>query len=387
MKSGKLPAIVVVAYNRPAALARILKTIAQAEYGHYQDIPLVISIDKSDRTDVSTVAHEFNWTYGSKRVIERPKNLGLRNHVIACGDLTYEYGALILLEDDLLVSPEYYKYTVKALLFYASQPKISGISLYSYDFNEYAESRFSPIEDGFDNYFIQTASSWGQAWTAEQWQGFRTWYEDHSAFDGQCDRLPQKLLEWPERSWKKFFIKYMILNDKYFVYPRISLSTNSGVNGANHTGSLNYQVSLQLGSKDYAFSQIENALAIYDSHYELDACSLKQLNSELRDIDFECDLYGTKSVDNVKATHLISIKDCDRPVASYELSLVPQELNIAFGLSGSFFTLGKVGDFTSVNDRKQVLQLQCLHKNLGWKRYVLILKEIITNAILRALHK
>lgn len=378
MESGVLPAIVVVTYNRPDAIARILKTIAQANYGDYQDIQLVISVDKSDRTEVSTVAHEFDWAYGPKRVIEQPKNLGLKAHVMACGDLTSEYGEIILLEDDLLVSPEYYRYAVDALCFYADEPEISGISLYSYDFNEYAESRFVPLEDGTDSYFIQTACSWGQAWTAEQWKAFKLWYESCGAFEDQCDRLPQKLLEWSERSWKKFFIKYMILNDKYFAYPRVSLSTNSGVSGANHRGSLNYQVPLQLGKKDYVFGQLATSLAIYDSHYEMEARCLKQLNADLKDVDFECDLYGTRSLKTVKTTHLLSIKTCHRALAEYDLSLIPQELNIVFGLSGDCFSLGKVADFTHVDERKQVAQLQCLHKNLGWKRYAMILKEMLS---------
>ena len=387
------PAVVVVTFNRPEALARILRTIATARYDGMADVPLIISVDKSvdksDRaavhTEVLKVAEAFEWTHGSKRIIAHRENLGLKKHVISCGDLTQEHGAAILLEDDLLVSPEYYQYAVQALNFYGDQPKISGISLYSYDFNEYAESRFMPLEDGFDNYFIQTACSWGQAWTASQWSEFKDWYESCSSFAEGSDRLPQKLLEWSERSWKKFFIKYMILTDKYFVYPRVSLSTNSGESGANHRGSLNYQVPLQLGRRDYRFSQLESSRSRYDGYYELEASCLRQLNPALKAVDFECDLYGTKLIQNVKSTHLLSIKECANAIFSYDLSLVPQELNIAFKLPGSYFSLGKVADFSAVSERAQVAQLKCLHKNLGWHRYQKILVQTLKDRLRKKL--
>lgn len=379
------PAIVVVTFNRPNALARILKTISAARYDGMVDVPLVISVDKSEHTDVLAVAKAFEWSHGSKRIIEHHENLGLKKHVISCGDLTEEYEAIILLEDDLLVSPEYYQYAVQALNFYDDQPEVSGISLYSYDFNEYAESRFTPLEDGFDNYFIQTACSWGQAWTASQWNAFKAWYKNCLSFEEGSDRLPQKLLEWSERSWKKFFIKYMICTNKYFVYPRVSLSTNSGESGTNHRGSLNYQVPLQLGHRDYCFSQLERSLSRYDGHYELEAQCLQQLNPALKDMDFECDLYGTKVIENVKSTHLLSIKECTDAITSYDLSLVPQELNIAFGLPGSYFSLGKAADFSYISQRKQIAQLKCLHKNLGWSRYRKILLQTVREGLQRRL--
>ena len=307
MKQPVLPAIVVVAFNRSKSLSRILKTINNACYSKYKNIQLVISIDKSDCEDVAKVAQEFPWAHGDKRVIEHSENLGLRKHVIACGDLTQQYDSIILLEDDLLVSPEYYSYATAALSFYADQPLISGISLYSYDFNEYSESRFIPLADGFDNYFIQTACSWGQAWTYEQWKAFKDWYESNHIFEKGSCYLPQKILEWPDRSWKKFFIKYMILHNKYFVYPRISLSTNSGTSGTNHRGSLNYQVPLQLGHKNYVFSALDQSLSVYDEHYEITSQCLRRFNPELKELDVEYDLYGTKQLENVRSAYLVSI--------------------------------------------------------------------------------
>ena len=63
---GKI-AIIVVGYNRPDALKRILKSLADAKYD-YADIPLRISIDHSGNQEVINVAQTFEWKHGSKKV-------------------------------------------------------------------------------------------------------------------------------------------------------------------------------------------------------------------------------------------------------------------------------------------------------------------------------
>lgn len=380
------PAIVVVGYKRLLALKRLLTTIAQANYNGDWNIPLIISIDRGDCSETVEVARDFVWQYGTKRVIEHPQNLGLRQHILSCGDLTWEYGAVIVLEDDLLVSPEFYHYTVEAIAFYNNSPEIGGISLYSYDFNEYAETKFIPLEDGYDNYFIQTASSWGQAWTLEQWQSFRQWYDADPCMSSINKVAPQKLQEWSETSWKKYFIKYIIASNKYFVYPRISLSTNSGDRGTNHGGGGNFQVSLLMGSKQYNFSQLEESLSVYDSHYEIKADRLKRINPKLPDLDFECDFYGTKTINNIQTDYLLSLKECSEPLLTYGLSLVPQELNVVFNLPGTCFNLGETKNFKSVKLANKVIQIKHLHKNLGWQRYLDILKQTFINLIKKKLN-
>lgn len=371
---SSLPAIVIVAFDRPASLERILGSIARADYAGYQDIPLVISVDKSDCAEVLEIAEAFVWKYGTKRVIAHEENEGLRNHIISCGDLTEEYGAIILLEDDLYVSPAFYDYAVQAMAFYGVDETLSGISLYSYDLNEHTTMRFCAIDDGFDTYFIQTASSWGQLWTKAQWSGFRSWYAANAHLKvNQDDPLPDNVINWGEKSWKKYFIKYMVFEKKYFVYPRVSLTTNLGEVGTHtRTEFANNRVSLAIRRKTYEFSHFGDSICVYDSHYELEARCLKLLNDDLAQFDFECDLYGIKRLDKVKSKYLLSIRDCTSPILSYASKQMPYELNMVFDFAGGFFHLGKVDDFEGIPLRKQFTQLKGLHKDLGWRRYGLL---------------
>ncbi|NMD70181.1 hypothetical protein HHO41_07745 [Bacillus sp. DNRA2] len=92
-------AIVVVAYNRVNSLSRLLTSLKRANYFGLHT-PLIISIDKSQNKDVAICANNFEWPFGEKHVIEHPNRLGLRNHVLFCGNLSRDYDAVVVLEDD-----------------------------------------------------------------------------------------------------------------------------------------------------------------------------------------------------------------------------------------------------------------------------------------------
>ena len=114
------PAIVVVAYNRPHSLTRILSSLLRMK--NATEVELVISIDNGapDNFGVRDIAESFEWTFGEKKVFYQEEKLGLRKHIIKCADLSQKYCSVIILEDDLYVSPYFYDYAVHALNFYGN---------------------------------------------------------------------------------------------------------------------------------------------------------------------------------------------------------------------------------------------------------------------------
>lgn len=58
------PVIIVVAYNRPESLKRLLYSLSISKIS--TEAKLIISIDKNDIGDqtVKNIALAFNWTYG-----------------------------------------------------------------------------------------------------------------------------------------------------------------------------------------------------------------------------------------------------------------------------------------------------------------------------------
>ena len=81
------PAIVVPAFSRVAALERLLASLARA---HYPDegVNLVISLDGGAAPSVAACARAFEFPHGAVEVVEREQRLGLRQHILWCGDQT-----------------------------------------------------------------------------------------------------------------------------------------------------------------------------------------------------------------------------------------------------------------------------------------------------------
>ena len=116
------PPIAIPAYNRPEALARLLASLAAAEYPA-ANIPLIVAIDAGGArgTAVREVAARFHWPHGPYEVIHHPTNVGLIGNVFFCGRLALQHGAVILLEDDLVVSRAFYDYALQARTAYSAE--------------------------------------------------------------------------------------------------------------------------------------------------------------------------------------------------------------------------------------------------------------------------
>jgi hypothetical protein len=370
------PVIVVAAYNRPLSLKRLLDSLSKASFKGYSNIKLIISIDYGGSSHVAKIAHDFIWEYGEKEIVLHSGSLGLKKHIIYCGSISHQYEAVIVLEDDLFVSPEFYNYACQALSFYKDANHIAGISLYSYLYNEYAQQRFVPIGDGFDNYFIQSATSWGQIWTKRQWKDFLEWFANEESGSKQLMLaknilIPEQVLSWPEKSWKKYFIKYMVDKDKFFVVPQKSLTTNFSDVGENYAySSFRLQVPLQVLPQQYKFSLLNESRVIYDSHFELTSECIKKFNSNLVGINFTTDLYGTKNLDKISSEYVLTIRDTKKALLSYDLSLVPPELNIIFEKSGSFYHLCKVSDCLKQIRLKKIKQYAATTSDIGTKKLI-----------------
>lgn len=337
------PTIVIAAYNRPLALQRLLQQLVGCIYEDGAD--LVVSIDKGGDKAVVAVAEDCIWPHGKKKVTLQSQHLGLRRHITSCGDLTEQYGSIILLEDDLGVSPWFYHFAQQAMLLYKEEQRIAGISLYGY---ATAESSFQPFlvpNDGFDNYFMQFPSSWGQLWTWQQWQAFRQWEQanSHVVVD-----LPNFVKAWSGSSWKREFLRYLIATDKYFAFPRVSLTTNYGDKGANFSIDLHlYQVALEGEEKSYHFSKLENSNVVFDSSFELYPLCLKRQLPYLAAYDFAADIYATKDLDKLPQPFVLTSKPCGKSVFAYANNNMLGVMNVLDNVTGEGIFLAEKEQVTN----------------------------------------
>ncbi|MCR5232768.1 MAG: glycosyltransferase [Lachnospiraceae bacterium] len=357
-------AIVVIAYNRAQALLRLLDSLTNAYYPEGLDIPLIISVDKSDSTEVENVANDYIWDHGDKYVRLHEVNLGLKQHVLECGDIAAGYDGAILLEDDLFVSPAFFMYTLAALQRTRMVQRIGGISLYNHRLNVHAREPFEAIDDGYDNYYMQLASSWGQAFSAEQWIEFRKWYEEHKDDDIAADNVPVNVSSWSDRSWLKYYIKYLIDTEKYFLYPRVSFATNFGDDGehmdSGAAGISDLQVPLagirSYGQIDMHFSDIDESMAVYDSYFE-NRCLEHRLPEVVRG-QVSIDIYGTRQSSGYKRYVLSSKPLPFRMLESYGRRLRPVDANVIYKVEGRdlfLYDTSKAGKAPSVNTPERYL--------------------------------
>ena len=350
------PVIIVVAYNRLNPLKRLLSSLSRA--GYPENTKLVISIDHSDdNSAIIDCAKEFEWPAGDKEVIAHASNMGLRNHILSCGDLTEKYGSAIILEDDLYVSPFFYDYAVQALDFYRDDERISGIGLFNYRHIEKVSSEpFSPVVDAGDVYFIQYACSWGQAWTGKQWHDFKKWYDSGPDLTN-IEGMPKHALRWPESSWKKYFIAYMVLKDKYFVYPRISLTSNFDDIGSNRTLSTpEVQSVLLLEQKKFNFKELNESIAVYDAHFEILPAIITGFNKQLERYDFAVDIYGHKIPDKIREDHILTTKRSRAYLHSYAREMKPHEMNVILNIPGNEIVLCRKDDLMPEPGKERILK-------------------------------
>jgi glycosyltransferase involved in cell wall biosynthesis len=383
------PAIVVVAYNREVPLERLLEMLLQASYPS-SDIPLVICIDGGGSDAVIQLARSFEWKHGNKEIILHPQNRGLKDNILFCGDLAERYGSVIILEDDLLVSPAFYEYSVAVVSSgRLNDASVSGASLYSYRTNETSATRFYPIDDGFDNYYLQMPSSWGQIWTKESWHGFRAWYDLNCRSDVNQWLQNRGVTSWGkanDTSWKRYYAAYMEVEGKYMLYPRVSFSDNPGEVGEHHVGADLYRASLALTcTSPFNFSKMKESSSIYDQNFEICRTLVRRLNSSLDDLDFRVCLNASKvALSNSYEFLLVPLNGAVPDVnVTWGNIYYPIELNILLNVPGDDIGLMRKEKYSAEFRTNQLLEASellmnghdCLKllilkiKKTIWKRY------------------
>lgn len=327
--------IVVIGYNRSSTIRRLLDKLNEADYFN-DEVLLIISIDKSDAEDVYIAVTQFNWKHGSCVRKFQQQRLGLRGHVLKCGEYMEEYDldAIAVFEDDIYPSPAFYNYMKQAVERYHDNDQIAGISLYTHLWNADAELPFQPDYNGLDVYFVRYAPSWGQIWMRNQWNDFIDWYKNQQGKLSPETGIPSNVCGWPETSWLKYHITYCIMQKKYFAYPYEALATCFDEAGTHTQKQSNiFQVPImQNANKKYCFPEEKNIKVSYDAYFEREQIYewVKVPKEEL------CvDLYGRKAATNNKRYLLTTKRYPYKIVKSYGMQMRPHEVNILENIPGT----------------------------------------------------
>lgn len=321
-------AVVVAGYNRLKPIQRLFSSLLRADYGG-KDVPLVISIDCSNDEVLYDYVRNVDWPYGNKYLRIQEKRLGLKDHILQCGDLTQFFRALILLEDDIFVGEYFYDYTLQALEKYESETHIGGISLYNHEIGANAIP-ISYFNDGSDSFLRQSVASWGECFTKSQWYSFKEWYGNFCDSKFEYIDMPEEAKMWTA-SWTKYYTAYLVETNRYFVFPYISHTTCFSDAGEHFNQMLLIgQTNLMSGSRSYYFKDYHDMVR-YDVYW-VNEDIYKWLKISLDDVCV--DLYRINRKRPNRKFLLTTLKMPYKTVRSFGLYLRPIELNVKYEIEG-----------------------------------------------------
>lgn len=159
--------IILFTYNRPAHTRRALESLrrnalaAESELFVYSDA----ARDEADREAVAEVRRIIHDARGFKAVhiVERDENQGLaRNIIDGVTRVTDQYGRVIVLEDDLVVTPHFLRFMNDALETYKDEPRVGHIQAC-----DFTDDPSLP-----DTFLIKFTGSWGWGTWKRAWQHF-----------------------------------------------------------------------------------------------------------------------------------------------------------------------------------------------------------------------
>jgi len=166
--------IALFVYNRPWHTQKTIEALKKNELADSSELIIFSDGPRNEQAKdkVLEVRNFIKTIIGFKnvKIIEREKNFGLANSIIAgVTEIINEYGKIIVLEDDLVTSPFFLMYMNNALNVYENDDMVASIHAYVY-----------PIKDSLpETFFIRGVDC----------QGWGTWKRGWKIFEPDGQKL------------------------------------------------------------------------------------------------------------------------------------------------------------------------------------------------------
>lgn len=241
-----LAPIALFVYNRPEHTRRVLDSLRRNPLAAESD--LVIFSDAArmpdDQSKVDSVRGLIRDQAGFKsvRIVERERNLGLASSIEdGVGRLCDERGVVIVVEDDLVVSPDFLSFMNRALQYYRNESRVMQISGYMFP------GTFQSVSDAL---FLPLISCWGWGTWKRAWDHYdpqatgvvqlrtRPALREQFNLDGAYDyfHMLEQHLRGEIDSWGVRWLLSVFLQQGLVLYPLQTLVQNIGVDGSGTHG-------------------------------------------------------------------------------------------------------------------------------------------------------
>jgi hypothetical protein len=298
----------LIGYNRPDSFKSTLYNLSNTFYPNGIIINLIIHLDYCDEEMLKKHLHileQLVWPYGDITLNSNSYNKGLRTQIESVIDNSSDEW-IIMFEDDLELSPLWFKYFLQTMetIQRLDISHVLGVSFYSYLISEVTYQNFTVINP--ESYLMNIAASWGFAINKKEWITYR------NATNYKNVDLPKRIKKWGDNSWKKELIRYMIFDNKYYVFPPRSYSSPSGTSGTNVRSNKNLFVTPITTYVDRGNIDTNNVYSV--TGYKIVNIRL-QGNMVSAEIDLYADLnYSTLEyvLSPIKSKIKYSISDSDR---------------------------------------------------------------------------
>jgi len=143
-RPNNLAPIALFTYNRPDLALKTLKSLKNCELSGQSELYIFSDGPKPNATrkdigkiqEVRDVIESGQWC-GNVHIIKHEKNIGLRGSIVGGVNKVLErQEKIIVLEDDLLLSPGFLKYMNRALDVYEENEKVMHIAGYLFPLEE-----------------------------------------------------------------------------------------------------------------------------------------------------------------------------------------------------------------------------------------------------------
>jgi hypothetical protein len=266
--------IALFAYRRPEHLRRALAALRANPEA--KATSLYVFADGAKNANAAAGVEEVRRLlqqidgFQSVHVCRREENYGLaRNLTSGISEVLREHDSVIVVEDDIVVSPVFLRFMNEALACYRDEPRVGSISGYCYPLTA----------DVPETFFIRGADCWGWATWRDRWQVYnpngrellgqlrerkltRAFDLDHTM---SFTRMLKQQIAGKVDSWAIRWHASCYLRDLLILYPRRSLVQNIGNDGTGtHSQEAGTEHDVALSSTAVAVGGIaieENAAA------------------------------------------------------------------------------------------------------------------------------